>query len=130
MTKYNGFTTLALVKNIQRVSLQLLDAEQKKEIPSTKLSRIHSELAEMRKEAIPRLKALDRMDSQNFFCAGYHVQYHLPQQENSIDEWDPVPPDKHGVVTGHDGNLCYVKFEDEEFVAKVEPQYLKIKFIR
>lgn len=131
MSIYDQLTTEALIKAIQRTSIMIATAESRKSIPSTKLNRARKDLATMRGEVVPRLKAMNRMDAK-FFPLDCHVVYQPWQPAQDFDEWGPdatVPP-RNGIVTGHIMDQVIVKLEGEKYPILIEPANLKIKFIR
>ena len=131
MSKYENFSTVALIRAIQRNAISIPALKGTKN-GSSKIADIEKSLYELRQEVIPRLRRLDRSDC-SFFPIGTHVVYQQYQAPQAADDWNPRQefPAYHGIVTAHTAEgKVHVQFEGLEYLAECEPKELKIKFIR
>lgn len=122
MNKYDQFTTEFLIKSIQEICLKMAESNWKKKASSTTLKRHALDLRDLRNAAILRLSKMDRSDPE-FFPIDCLVLYTHPYSQKG-----PVT----AKVLSRDGpkRKVVILLEGELDPILVEPEYLKIKFIR
>jgi hypothetical protein len=123
MNKYDVFNLRSLIKHIQEDALRMQDPDYKKKITSTTMRRRVNDLREMKNSAMERLKVLDRL-SVEYFPKDIIVEYHHPKYRELVKE------PKDAVVVGHDKDGVIIQEIGVEVQMVVDPQYLKIKYLR
>lgn len=119
-SKYQEFSTEALIKIVQRLHFELLDLRAQKRMTGKRARVIPGQLGEIKFELHKRLGGMDRTLS-SFFPVGSHVGYH------GRDSFAP----QNAIVVEHiSDNELVVKVEGEVMPVRTSPLSLKLLFIR
>lgn len=119
--KYTGIRTEALIIAVQN-NIRDIKNKKKKLTKTKAMIDFAQGLREMQYELSQRLKMLNRFDPK-FFPIGSYVDYVTSNHKFEVFK-------SLAVVTGHTQDHVIIKEEDNNFHLEVEPQKIKLKYLR